>query len=59
MEIVEMPIAEIPDSEAILKPEDRKQGRVAFELWQDSSLPEVAEIVEAEVEEVASHASCL
>ena len=59
MEIVEMPIAENPESEAILKPEDKKLDRVAFELWQNSSLPEVAETVEVEVEEVASHASCL
>lgn len=59
MEIMEMPVAEIPESEAVLKPEDKKLDRVAFELWQQSSLPEVAETFEAEVEEVASRASCL
>ncbi|HUA59899.1 MAG TPA: hypothetical protein VML19_14160 [Verrucomicrobiae bacterium] len=59
MEIQEMPIAGIPESEAILKPEDKKLDRIAFELWQQSSLPDVAQTAGAEPEEVVSHASCL
>jgi hypothetical protein len=59
MEIQEMPIAEIPESEAILKAEDKKLDRIAFELWRRSSLPDVGQMTEAEPEEVAAHASCL
>ena len=58
MELQDMPVVD-KESEAILRLEDQEVDRIAFELWQRGSLPELAEDLEAEVEEVASHASCL
>lgn len=59
MELQEMPIAETPESENISLPVNEKVDRIAFELWQRGSLPEVATTTQAELEDVASHSSCL
>jgi len=59
MEIQEMPIAHVSEGGASLRLEDQPTGRIAYELWQRGSLPEPAPAIEVEVEEVASHASCL
>ena len=59
MELLEMPIAEIPETESIARLEEQKMDRIAFELWQRGSLPDVPENSQAEIEEVASHSSCL
>ena len=59
MELQDMPIADVPESEVAPRLEDREMDRIAFELWQRGSLPEVPEAGEAELEEVACHASCL
>ena len=58
MELQDLPPAEVLESEITPNLEDRKMDRIAFELWQRSSLPEVAEDAQ-ELEEVACHASCL
>ena len=57
MEVQEMPIVPVPESETIPSLENRQMDRIAFELWQRGSLPVPA--LEGEVEEVASHSSCL
>jgi hypothetical protein len=59
MEVQDMPVTEAPESETVLSLEDLEFFRIAFELWQRSSLPELAESAQAELEEVACHASCL
>jgi len=59
MELQDMPVADVPESEAIPSLEDQELDRIAFELWQRGSLPELAETTPAELEEVACHASCL
>jgi hypothetical protein len=59
MELQELPIAEATESESIVNLEDREFDRIAFELWQRGSLPGLAESAQAELEEVACHASCL
>ncbi|HTP32033.1 MAG TPA: hypothetical protein VMJ75_07670 [Candidatus Acidoferrales bacterium] len=59
MELQDMPVADVPESEAIPDLEDLEMDRIAFELWQRGSLPELAETTQAELEEVASHSSCL
>ena len=59
MELLDMRVAEAPESENILSLEELEFDRIAFELWQRSSLPELAESTQAELEEVACHASCL
>jgi hypothetical protein len=59
MELLEMPTIEPTENEAILRLEDLELDRIAFELWQRGSLPELAASSQAEIEEVASHASCL
>lgn len=59
MELQEIPSAPLPESEPVLSLEEQKMDRIAFELWQRGSLPEIAAASEAEVEEVASHDSCL
>lgn len=59
MELLELPVAETSDTEAAPAPENRDVDRIAFELWQRSSLPQVADSTRAELEEVADHASCL
>jgi len=56
MEIVDMPVVEA--NEVPLET-DARVDRIAFELWQRGSLPELAEANAAELEEVASHSSCL
>jgi len=53
MELLDMPAVDVPEGEAALKPEDQKVDRIVFELWQRSSLPEIPETQEAELEEVA------
>jgi hypothetical protein len=58
MELQEIP-APVPDTEPTLNPENPDVDRIAFELWQRGSLPEVAAASEAEVEDLAAHASCL
>ncbi len=59
MELLEMPVTELPEYEVMLNLEDLDLDRIAFELWQQGSLPELADATQAEVEEVACHASCL
>lgn len=59
MEIQQMPVADIPESETLQRLEEFEMDRIAFELWQRGSLPEVPETTQAEIEEVAAHASCL
>jgi len=59
MEILEMPPVDVSESAPIPSLEDQELDRIAFELWQSGSLPEVAEANQAEIEEVACHASCL
>ena len=59
MELLDMPVADSAESEGNLNLEDQEFDRIAFELWQRGSLPEVAKASEAELEEVAAHASCL
>ena len=59
MELQDMPIPEIPDTLVVPGLENQQFDRIAFELWQHGSLPDLAEFTEAELEEVACHASCL
>jgi hypothetical protein len=59
MELLDMPTTEAVEPETVLSLEDLAFDRIAFELWQRSSLPELAESAQAELEEVACHASCL
>jgi hypothetical protein len=59
MELQGIPVADVPESETILNLEELDLVRIAFELWQRGSLPELAEDAQAEIEEVACHASCL
>ena len=59
MELEPMPLNGAPESEAFPNLEEQEFDRIAFELWQRGSLPELAEDGQAEVEEVACHASCL
>jgi hypothetical protein len=59
MELLETPTIEAPDTEITLGLEDLEFDRIAFELWQRCSLPELAECTQPELEEVACHASCL
>lgn len=60
MEIPDLPVMEITEgAEAAARLENVKFDRIAFELWQRGSLPELAEANAAELEEVASHSSCL
>jgi len=58
MELEEIP-APVPESEPNPNLEDQEMDRIAFELWQRGSLPEVAAASAAEVEDVAAHESCL
>jgi hypothetical protein len=41
MEIQEMPVVDVPESDPSL--EDQELNRIAFALWQRGSLPELAE----------------
>ncbi len=63
MEIVKMPVLEIVEGaeEDVAAPhlKDAELDRIALELWQRGSLPELAEADAAELEEVACHSSCL
>jgi len=59
MELQDLPLADVPEGEAIPSLEDQELDRIAFELWQRGSLPELAEASQAELEEVACHTSCL
>jgi hypothetical protein len=59
MELPETSVAPVPEPEAVAGIEDREMDRIAFELWQLGSLPEIAVTSEAELEEVAARASCL
>ena len=59
MEIQEMSVADLPESEPVSSLENQELDRIAFELWQRGSLPELAEANQAELDEVACHASCL
>jgi hypothetical protein len=59
MEIQELPVVDLPEGDPIARLEDQELDRIAFELWQRGSLPELAEADQAELEEVACHASCL
>jgi hypothetical protein len=58
MEFQDIPIAEA-EGRSILSLEDQELDRIAFELWQHGSLPEMLEDIESELEDVACHASCL
>jgi len=57
MELQEIP-APVPESEPDPNLENQDMDRIAFELWQRGSLPEIAGS-ENEVDDVAGHASCL
>jgi hypothetical protein len=59
MELLDVSTPDVPESEAIPSLEDLEMDRIAFELWQRGSLPDLAESTQAELEEVACHASCL
>jgi hypothetical protein len=59
MELQEPPIASGPEPETVTSIEEEEMDRIAFELWQRGSLPEVAAASEAELEDVAAHSSCL
>ncbi|HTS63920.1 MAG TPA: hypothetical protein VMH28_17980 [Candidatus Acidoferrales bacterium] len=59
MELQDIPVADTPENEAVPSIEDSEMDRIAFELWQRGSLPELAEGAQADLEEVASHSSCL
>jgi len=60
MEIIDMPVTELSEgAQEASSLEDAKFDRIAFELWQRGSLPELAEANAAELEEVACHSSCL
>ena len=59
MEVPDMPVADVPEGEPVPNLEDQKMDRIAFELWQQGSLPEVPEAPQTEIEEVAHHSSCL
>lgn len=58
MEFQDIPVAEA-EGESILNLKDQDFDRIAFELWQHGGLPQLVEDMEAELEEVACHASCL
>ena len=58
MELQEIP-APVPESEPNADLESEEMDRIAFELWQRGSLPDLAAPAEADVEDVASHASYL
>jgi hypothetical protein len=59
MELLDMPTIEASETETTLSLEDLEFDRIAFELWQRGSLPALAESTQADLEEVACHASCL
>jgi hypothetical protein len=64
MEIQDIPVADVSESAPMGGPggpslEDQEFDRIAFELWQRGSLPDLAAGDESELEEVAYHASCL
>ena len=59
MELQDMPIADVAEGETVPSLEEQEMDRIAFELWQRGSLPQLAEATEAELEEVADHSSCL
>ena len=59
MELLEMPVSERAETEVPVRLEEQELDRIAFELWQRGSLPALAKEVEAELEDVACHASCL
>ena len=59
MELQEPAIPEVSESETVINLEQQEMDRIAFELWQRGSLPEVAEDRQTEIEDVACHASCL
>jgi hypothetical protein len=59
MEIQEMPVVDVPESDPVPSLEDQELDRIASELWQRGSLAELAEANQAELEEVACRASCL
>jgi hypothetical protein len=60
MEFLDMPVMEASESaQEDTGLENVEFDRIAFELWQHGSLPELAEANAAELEEVAAHSSCL
>jgi len=59
MELQDMPPNSVPGTEATFVLEDQELDRIAFELWQRGSLPELLETSQTELDEVACHASCL
>ena len=58
MELQEIP-APVVESEPEPNLESGEMDRIAFELWQRGSLPELASATEAEIGDVAGHCSCL
>lgn len=58
MEFQDMPVRDA-EGESVFDLQQQELDRIVFELWQRGSLPELAEDMEAELEEVACHASCL
>ena len=59
MELPETPVSRAAEPEAIAGIEEQEMDRIAFELWQLGSLPEIASASRAELEEVAARSSCL
>jgi len=59
MELQDMPVPDATEDAVTTNLEDQEFDRIAFELWQRGSLPALAKASEAELEEVACHASCL
>jgi hypothetical protein len=47
MEIQEMAVVDVPESDPIPSLEDQELDRIASELWQRGSLPELAEANQA------------
>ena len=61
MEVQDLPAGEytLSQSNSGLDIDVEDLDRIAFELWQRGSVPDIVSGEEAEVEEVACHASCL
>lgn len=61
MEVQDLPVGEYNNSEGASGVDFQAEelDRIAFELWQRGSVPDIAGGEEPEVEEVACHASCL
>ncbi len=61
MEVQDLPVGENTNSETpgVSEIQAEEIDRIAFELWQHGSVPDVIGGDELEAETVAGHASCL